>query len=149
LTRLSDIIGQNPLFVSAIRLVMAQRLVRQLDDSTKQEYQPSEAELQTIRQIVESLPQGFERPNIEGLKLYKPGSSADNPYGYSGQIAVREQFRMSGEIKTLMETHTTVLSSQAIEAAASASGMRTMLQDAVLHVIAGKTTLEEVFRVIG
>jgi type II secretory ATPase GspE/PulE/Tfp pilus assembly ATPase PilB-like protein len=28
LTRLMDVVGQNPLFVSAIRLVMAQRLVR-------------------------------------------------------------------------------------------------------------------------
>jgi type II secretory ATPase GspE/PulE/Tfp pilus assembly ATPase PilB-like protein len=149
LTRLSDIIGQNPLFVSAIRLVMAQRLIRRLDDSTKQEYQPSEAELLTIRQVIDSLPQGLNRPNIDGLKLYKPGSSADNPYGYKGQIAVREQFRMSGEIKTLMETHATVLSAQAIEAAASASGMRTILQDAVLQVVAGKTTLDEVFRVVG
>src|SRR5664279_701131 len=42
LTRLLDVIGQNPLFVSAIRLVMAQRLVRKLDDKTKQPYQPSE-----------------------------------------------------------------------------------------------------------
>ncbi len=42
LTRMSDIIGQNPLFVSAIRLVMAQRLVRKLDDVCKQAYSPDE-----------------------------------------------------------------------------------------------------------
>src|SRR4029077_564078 len=40
LPRMMDIINQNPLFVSAIRMVMAQRLVRRLDDSTKQPYQP-------------------------------------------------------------------------------------------------------------
>jgi type II secretory ATPase GspE/PulE/Tfp pilus assembly ATPase PilB-like protein len=34
LTRIAEIIGQNPLFVSAIRLVMAQRLIRRLDDSS-------------------------------------------------------------------------------------------------------------------
>jgi type II secretory ATPase GspE/PulE/Tfp pilus assembly ATPase PilB-like protein len=33
LTRMVDIIGQNPLFTSAIRLIMAQRLIRRLDDS--------------------------------------------------------------------------------------------------------------------
>lgn len=149
LTRLADIIGQNPLFVSAIRLVMAQRLVRQLDEATKQAYQPSEAELTTIRTIVDTLPDGMERPNLENLTLYKPGSSPENPYGFKGQIAVREQFRMTGEIRTLLESNAKVLSAQEIEVAAVHSGMRTMLQDAMLHVIAGRTTLEEIYRVIG
>ncbi|MFZ1249309.1 MAG: ATPase, T2SS/T4P/T4SS family [Candidatus Saccharimonadales bacterium] len=149
LTRLSDVVGQNPLFVSAIRLVMAQRLIRQLDDTTKEAYEPSEAELKTIKEVIDSLPAGAEKPSLEGLKLYKPGISAENPYGFKGQIAIREQFRMTGEIRTLLETHTKVLSAQEIEAAASASGMRTMLQDAVLHVVAGRTTMEEVFRVVG
>ncbi len=149
LTRLSDIIGQNPLFVSAIRLVMAQRLVRLLDDETKQPYQPSDTEIATVRSILETLPAEVERPSLDGLVLYKPGSSAENPYGFKGQIAVREQFRMTGKIRKLLESHDHVLSAQEIEAAAIDSGMRTMLQDAMLHVVAGRTTLEEIFRVIG
>lgn len=149
LTRLSDVIGVNPLFVSAIRLVMAQRLIRQLDDTTKQSYEATPAELQTIRKVIETLPSGVERPNLEGLTLYRPGSSPENPYGFKGQIAVREQFIMTGEIRKLLETHDHVLSAQEIEAAAVASGMRTMLQDAILHVVAGRTTLDEVFRVVG
>ena len=149
LTRLADIIGQNPLFVSAIRLVMAQRLIRQLDDQTKQAYQPSEAELAFLRQVVDSLPSSIEKPNLEGISLYRPGSSDENPYGYKGQIAIREQFQMTGDIRSLLENHDHVLSAQEIEIAAVKSGMRTMLQDAVLHVIAGRTTLEEISRVIG
>jgi type II secretory ATPase GspE/PulE/Tfp pilus assembly ATPase PilB-like protein len=149
LTRLMDVIGQNPLFVSAIRLVMAQRLIRRLDDATKTPRDPTLAELKQLQSIVDGLPMGIERPNLAGLKLYVPGSSTDNPYGYTGQIAIREQFRMIGEVKTLMESHTAVLSSQEIEASASRSGMRTMLQDGVLRVIAGETTLEEVYRVVG
>ncbi len=151
LTRLSDVIGQNPLFVSAIRLVMAQRLVRRLDDETKQQYDPSESEWNFVKKVVESFPEGVERPNIEGLKLYKPGSSAENPYGYRGQIAIREQFRMTGEIKQLIETKTAdhVLSTEEIETAAVHSGMRTMLQDAIVQVVAGNTTLSEILRVIG
>lgn len=149
LTRLADIIGQNPLFVSAIRLVMAQRLIRQLDDAIKQPYQPSPTELQFIQSIVDSFPPDAQRPNLEGLTLYRPGSSPDNPYGFKGQIAIREQFRMTGDIRTLLERHDHILSSQEIEAAAVQSGMRTMVQDAVLHVIAGRTTLDEISRVIG
>ena len=148
LTRLSDIIGQNPLFVSAIRLVMAQRLVRRLDDATKQPYQPSEEELHRIRQIVDTLPEGVERPNLEGLQLYKAGSSPENPYGFKGQLAIREMFSMTGEIRKLLEEVHAVISAQEIEAAAIRSGMQTMLQDGILKVVAGETTYDEVFRVV-
>ena len=148
LTRLSDITGQNPLYVSAIRLVMAQRLVRHLDDDLKQAYPPSEAQWRVINEVVASLPEGTERPNLEGLQLYKPGSSAENPYGYKGQLAVREQFTMAREVGKLM-AEKRLLTTQEIEAAARASGMRTMLQDAMLKVIAGETTLDEIYRVIG
>jgi type II secretory ATPase GspE/PulE/Tfp pilus assembly ATPase PilB-like protein len=149
LTRLNEIIGQNPLFVSAIRLIMAQRLVRRLDDSIKQAYDPSEAEWNKINQIISTLPEGIEHPSLEGLKLYKPGSSEDNPYGFKGQLAIREQFTMSGRIRSLLEQGQSILSTQQIEEAAIASGMSTMLQDAILKVIAGQTTLDEVFRVVG
>jgi general secretion pathway protein E len=56
---------------------------------------------------------------------------------------------MTGEIRKLLETHTNVLSTQAIEEAAVKSGMRTMLQDGILKAVAGETTIEEVFRVLG
>jgi type II secretory ATPase GspE/PulE/Tfp pilus assembly ATPase PilB-like protein len=149
LTRLMDIIGQNPLFVSAIRLVMAQRLIRKLDDTIKVPRDPTLAELKRMQGIVDGLPMGMERPNLTGLKLYTPGSSTENPYGYQGQIAIREQFRMTGEIRSLLQSGATGLSAQDIEGAASRSGMRTMLQDGILRVIAGETTLEEVYRVVG
>ena len=148
LTRLGDIIGQNPLYVSAIRLVMAQRLVRRLDDSLKQAYQPSESELRRISQVVDSMPEAL-RPNLEGLQLYRAGQSEANPYGYQGQIAIREQFTMTKQLRALLEDSDAVLTAQAIEEAATASGMRTMTQDAMLKVIAGETTLEEVLRVVG
>jgi type II secretory ATPase GspE/PulE/Tfp pilus assembly ATPase PilB-like protein len=149
LVRLMDVIGQNPLFVSAIRLVMAQRLVRRLDDNLKQAYQPSEEQLAKIKSVLDTLGPNVQRPDITNLQLYKPGSSADNPYGYAGQIALREQFMMTGEMRTLLEHPTAMLSAQEIEAAASRSGMHTMIQDGILKVIAGETTLEEVYRVVG
>lgn len=149
LTRLMDVIGENPLFVSAIRLVMAQRLVRKLDDSTKQAYDPSPEELATIKKVIDGLPDGFEKPSVEGIKLYKPGKSADNPYGYRGQIALREQFLMSGEIMKLLQGGNKSTTTDEIEAAAIASGMSTMLQNGMLKVLKGETTLEEIYRVIG
>ena len=56
---------------------------------------------------------------------------------------------MTGAIRSLLENHDHVLSAQEIEAAAIQSGMMTMLQDGVLHVVAGRTTLDEIARSIG
>jgi len=149
LTRLMDVIGENPLFVSAIRLVMAQRLVRRLDDATKQPFHPDDTTKQTLGRIIENLPEGIEHPSLENLQLYKPGSSAENPYGYRGQVALREQFLMTGEVRKILEQADSKLSTEEIEAAAIKSGMKTMLQDGILKTIAGETTLEEVYRVVG
>jgi type II secretory ATPase GspE/PulE/Tfp pilus assembly ATPase PilB-like protein len=149
LTRIADIIGQNPLFISAIRLVMAQRLIRRLDDTTKQAYPASESELHQIREVVETLPESIAKPNLEGLQLYKPGTSEANPYGFQGQVAIREQFTMSEPLRELLENPKLTVTAQAIEEAARHSGMLTMYQDGILKVIAGQTTLEELYRVVG
>lgn len=149
LTRLLDIIGENPLFLTAIRLVMAQRLVRRLDETTKQPYEPEEAAKKTIQRVVDSLPPAVAKPDLSNLKLYKAGSSAANPYGFSGQLALREQFTMNDEIRELLQSKGSNLSTGQIENAAVKAGMTTMLQDGVLKIIAGQTTFEEVYRVVG
>ncbi len=149
LTRMEEIIGANPLFVSAIRLVMGQRLVRRLDDSLKQQRDPTEAEWNKIVSVLKTLPAEFEPPQIDGLKLYDPGSSPENPYGYTGRIVLREQFTMTPNVKALLENPQAVKSTQSIEAAAAKDGMLTIEQKGILKVIAGETTLEEVYRVVG
>ncbi|HVV26157.1 MAG TPA: ATPase, T2SS/T4P/T4SS family [Candidatus Saccharimonadales bacterium] len=149
LTRLGDIIGQNPLFISAIRLVMAQRLIRRLDDNLKQPRDPSEAEWRQISDVINSLPEAIPKPNLDGLKLYEPGKSEENPYGFQGQLAIREQFMMSEPIRAILENPKVVATTQNLEDAAQKSGMRTMQQDGILKVVAGQTTLEELSRVVG
>ncbi|MEK7602882.1 MAG: GspE/PulE family protein [Patescibacteria group bacterium] len=149
LTRMMDVIGTNPLFVSAIRLVMAQRLVRKLDDSSKQPFQPDDPTKNKIQEVLDTLPHGVDRPDLSQIQLYKAGSSEENPYGFSGQLPLREQFLMTGEIRKLLENPTSLMSAQDIEVAAIQSGMTTMLQNGILKVCAGETTLEEVYRVVG
>lgn len=148
ISRLMDSIEQNPLFVSAIRLIMAQRLIRRLDDATKEAYTPDEKTLEGLKHVVESLPPGYDRPDLTNIQLYRPGKSAENPYGFTGQIALREQFTMTGEVRSLLE-HGGEPTAQEIEEAAVRSGMLTMLQEGVLRAIAGETSLEEVLRVVG
>jgi type II secretory ATPase GspE/PulE/Tfp pilus assembly ATPase PilB-like protein len=147
--RLMDVVGENPLFLSAIRLIMAQRLVRKLDDASKIAYQPDEQTMALLRSVVDGLPEGVEKPSLENLQLYQPGKTADNPYGFKGQVALREQFLMKGQVFELLRTHDKHLTTQDIEAAAVKSGMTTMLQDGVLKAIRGETSLKEVYRVVG
>lgn len=149
ISRLYDIIGQNPLFISSIRLIMAQRLVRKLDDQTKEAYHPEEAELNKIRQIIDTLPANVLKPNLNDLTLYKAKPTPENPFGYKDQVAIREQFTLSNRILNLLSKTTSTPSAQEIEKAAIEDGMRTMIQDGILKVISGITSMEEVFRVTG
>lgn len=148
LTRMMDSIGTNPLFVSAIHLVMAQRLVRKLDESTKQAYEPDEKIKNQIREVVNSLPDGVERPNLDNITLYNAGTSDENPFGFKGQIALREQFRMSPQVQNLLMSNDHV-STQILETQAVKDGMVSMLQEGILKALAGETTIEEVYRVVG
>lgn len=149
LTRMVEIIGQNPLFTSAIRLIMAQRLVRRLDDSTKIAYTPDDGLRQRLQAIIDSLPPNIEKPSLDNVQLYKEGSSDANPFGFKGQIAIREQMVMSDGLRQLLQKPPADLSSQMIEKTAIESGMLTMLHNAVFQLINGNTTVEEVFRVLG
>ena len=149
LTRMLDFIGINPLFASAVHLIMSQRLVRLLDDSSKQPFQPDESMLNHIKSILDTMPKTVPRPDISKLTLYKPSPSADNPFGYKGQMAIREQLQMTPGIQQLLKLPPGQLTTEMLEKKAVEDGMLTLLQDGILKVIAGKTTLEEVYRVVG
>jgi len=84
---------------------MAQRLVRKLDENTKIQIEPDAESLERINKVVATLPKNVVKPNMIGLKLYKPGSTESNPFGYSGQMAIREQFQMTGEILEYLKSN--------------------------------------------
>jgi type IV pilus assembly protein PilB len=149
LTRMLDMVGINPLFANAMHLVMAQRLVRRLDDATKQAYQPDEALKAQLKTVIDSLPPNMAKPDLANLTLYKPGSSSAIPFGYSGQLALREQLQMTAGVQQLLRLPPNQITTEMLQAKAIEEGMRTMLQDGVLKAIAGLTTLEEVYRVTG
>lgn len=149
ITRMLDFIGANPLFASAIHLVMAQRLVRVLDNDTKQPYQPDDALKRQLQTVIDTLPPNVPRPDINQITLYKPGSSPEKPFGYTGQVPIREQMLMSPNVQQLLRQPPNHITTELIEQTAQQDGMLTMLQDGVLKAIEGVTTLEEVYRVVG
>jgi type II secretory ATPase GspE/PulE/Tfp pilus assembly ATPase PilB-like protein len=148
LSRIIDMIGVNPIFSSAIQLIMGQRLVRKLDDSTKVEYEPDEATKKWVRSVLEDLPEGTKKPDLDNFKLWKPGTSADVPFGYKGRIVVMEQMKITEEIQKFLRGDISDVNVPVIEKTAKDQGMVTMLQDGVLKALRGETTLEEVNRVL-
>ena len=148
LTRMIDMIGINPLFASAIRLIMAQRLIRRLDDTTKVAYKPDDNLKARLKVIIDKIPPQYTKPDLETLTLYKAGKSADNPFGYTGQLAIREQLRMTQGVQQILKLDPSQITTEILEQKAVEDGMLTMLQDGILKVCAGITSLEEVFRVV-
>jgi len=147
-SRMVDMIGQNPIFANAIRMVISQRLVRRLDDATKQEYEPDETTKQWIRDNIGELPEGVEKPNLDSIRLYKPGSSEEVPFGYKGRMMIFEQMLIDDEVQKFIRGDVHDINVKQIEETAKKQGMTTMLQDGLLKVLRGETTLEEINRVL-
>ena len=148
LTRMLDFIGINPLFASAMHLIMAQRLVRILDDATKQAYRPDDALKAQLKQIIDGFPPGVERPDVNSITLYQPGSSPEAPFGFRGQIPIREQLQMTPGIQQLLRLPPNQITTDMLQQRAVQDGMLTMLQDGLLKAVQGVTTIEEVYRVV-
>ncbi|MCL2173694.1 Flp pilus assembly complex ATPase component TadA [Candidatus Saccharibacteria bacterium] len=146
--RMIDMIGINPIFATAIRLVIGQRLVRRLDDETKIEYQPDAATKQWVQNVLRDLPDGVEKPNLDNFSLWRPGTSEDRPFGYHGRLVLMEQLIVDDEIAGFLRGDEQDVHTSTIERVARGRGMVTMLQKGVLKALAGETTLEEVGRVL-
>jgi type IV pilus assembly protein PilB len=147
-SRMIDLIGVNPIFSSAIRLVIAQRLVRRLYDATKEEYEPDESTRQYVRRVLEDVPSGVEIPNLDTFKLWRPKPSDDAPFGYKGRVVIMEQMVVNEDIQKFLRGDVEDVHTEVIEKQAKAGGMLTLLQVGVLAALRGETTLEEVNRVI-
>lgn len=150
MTRMLDAMGENPLFISAIRLIQAQRLCRRLDDQTKLEYRPDEALKAQLAKVFATMPAGIKTPDVNEVVLYRPGSTPERPFGYDGQIALREFMLMDEGLSALLKKPKNEITAHDIENKAVGDGkMLTMLQDGILKALEGKTSLEEVYRVVG
>lgn len=148
-SRMIDLIGVNPIFSTAIRLVIAQRLVRRLVDETKEEYEPDEATKKYVRRILEDLPDSYEnKPDLDNFKLWKPVASEDAPFGYKGRVVIMEQMIVDESIQKFIRGDVTDINTTAIETEAKKGGMLTLEQVGVLAALRGETTLDEIGRVI-
>lgn len=147
-SRMVDLIGQNPIFSTAIRLIIAQRLVRRLVDETKEEYDPDEATKKWVRDVLADLPDSEEKPDLENFKLWRPVPSGEAPFGYKGRVVIMEQMIVTEDIQRFLRGDEGEVHAELIEKAAKAGGLVTLQQVGVLAALRGETTLDEINRVI-
>ena len=147
-SRMIDMIGVNPIFSSAIRLLIAQRLVRRLVDRTKEAYEPDEATRNYVRRVLEKLPPDAEKPDLDNFKLWRPVPSEEAPFGYKGRVVIMDQLVVTEEIQRFIRGDVQDVHPETIEETARHEGMLTLEQVGVLAALRGETTLEEVGRVI-
>ncbi len=133
--------GVEPfLVISALDCVVAQRLARKLCDRCREEYEPTHAELTEA-----GWPSALLKAEGPPLLYRAVGCAACSRTGYRGRLAVHEVMVMSEEIRRqVVERY----SSDDIKKTALSQGMLTLREDGLVKVAQGKTTLEELFRVI-
>jgi type II secretory ATPase GspE/PulE/Tfp pilus assembly ATPase PilB-like protein len=149
ITRMMDMIGQNPLLASSIKLIMAQRLVRELCHVCKEAYEPSKEELTVIKSALAGMPDAI-RPPIDNIQLAKPvGCPVCHHFGYGGRLNIMEQLEVTPKMEELIANGTAATTAISIEEAAIKEGMITMLQDGIIKVLENRTTLEEIYAQVG
>ncbi|MEB2285425.1 MAG: hypothetical protein B6D46_01160 [Polyangiaceae bacterium UTPRO1] len=132
-TRLVDL-GLEPYAIaSALNLVVAQRLVRQLCPSCAK---PGEVDAEASGQLHLD----------EGLAVKQAvGCNQCRHQGYRGRIGVYEMLPITGAITKLVETGA---GESMVRQQARSDGLHSMLEDAAEKLRAGTTSVEEVLRVI-
>ena len=144
--RLIDM-GIEPFLLSAsVNVVAAQRLVRKICSSCKQELALTPAALQEVKKELAGVPASYlEGVDVNNLKGYKgAGCEKCGRTGYQGRMGIFEILPITQEVQDLVLAKSPA---HKIYEAGNKLGMITMKQDGVLKVIKGETTMEEIIRV--
>ncbi|MBP9856129.1 MAG: type II/IV secretion system protein [Candidatus Pacebacteria bacterium] len=145
--RLIDL-GINPKIMSAaLNVSVAQRLVRKLCPHCKKEVPLTTEDSQIILPVVESIKK--KRPELAPAQtklMYIPvGCERCNNMGYKGRIGLFEAILMDEAVATAAINNP---SEKEIKTAAVPQKILDLRQDAIIKVLRGETSLEEVSRVV-
>ncbi|MBN2120395.1 MAG: Flp pilus assembly complex ATPase component TadA [Candidatus Omnitrophica bacterium] len=139
-TRLIDM-GLEPFLVaSSLKGVIAQRLVRVLCDECRQQKDMSLADLEKALGFAISF-------SDKEIKVFQPqGCQRCNRTGFRGRVAIFEVLELDSTFDNLIVNKA---SSDEIRSHAQLRGFQTLRQDGFAKIIEGKTSVQEVLRVLG
>ncbi|QQS39533.1 Flp pilus assembly complex ATPase component TadA [Candidatus Woesebacteria bacterium] len=140
LPRLLDMGAEPYLLSSSMTAIVAQRVVRKIDENSKEEDHPSPKAIEDMKNELGTL-----WPKDKKIIYYKGlPTKENNNTGYHGRMGVFEVLPVTEKISRLILERS---AAGAINKVAVEEGMITMKQDGYLKVLEGTTTLEEVLRV--
>ena len=124
------------LISSTVKGILAQRLVRRICEECKEPYTPKTEELQMI---------GLGENDT--IKVFKgKGCLACRNTGYKGRIGIYELLLMDADISELVLNQAP---GYKIREQARKNGMTTLLEDGIIKIERGDTTISEVYETLG
>ena len=141
-TRLTDLDVEEHLINSALISVIAQRLVRKLCPECARPAVLDEEELQA-----QGLAAVIEKFTVDAKKVMTAhGCSHCNQTGFRGRLGIMEYLRCSSAVQALPKDSRFVFK---VRDYMAQHNYRSLMEDGLLKVLKGRTTLDEVFRVCG
>lgn len=126
--------GVKPfLIASAVRAMMAQRLVRKLCPECKSPGELTDKEMRALN---------LDAGRMGEARIMKPnGCGKCRGRGYRGRMCILEIFKVDDQVRNMINEE---LSTPQLRKRARELGMRTLREDGIRKVLAGMTTAEEV-----
>ncbi len=145
--RLLDLGVNSKVISSALNVSIAQRLVRKLCQDCKKEIPLDGKNKETIAKVLASI---LDQTYLDGVQRehiwVSAGCEKCSGIGFKGRVGVYEAILIDDEIeKAVIENP----SERDIREAAKGQKLLTLVQDGIIKVLSGVTTLEELDRVVG
>lgn len=150
--RLVDMKCEPFLLVSTLKIIIAQRLVRELG-SSKERYILSKDQLSSLithvdlDKILKSLKEEKvvrEDSDWSNIYFYRPVPDQESTDGYKGRIGIHEVLKVTSTLKEMIMNGAT---SDQMQDQAKKEGMLTMFEDGIFKAVQGHTSIEEILRV--
>lgn len=147
LTRITDMGVKGFLIASAIRGIIAQRLVRKICPDCKEAYTPEADVAQEIKSILSEVnPEHLGQISLDNIQLSRgKGCDKCGGTGNKGRTGLFEIMEMDREVGSLILKNAT--DSELMDAAQK-NGMISLKQDGYIKALQGEISIEEVFRVV-
>ncbi|MFA6194814.1 MAG: ATPase, T2SS/T4P/T4SS family [Patescibacteria group bacterium] len=154
--RLLDMKIERFLLSSTLKTVVAQRLARRLCENCKQETKLTDeavneviAELKNapLKIVQDELPglKDIDRP-LDSYKVYKAvGCPRCEMTGYSSRVAIAEVIEINDKLRQIIDEGKVNLDINTVK---QTEDFLSIKQDGIIKILQGKTTMEEVLRVI-
>ncbi len=146
--RLVDLGTEASSIAPALKMAVAQRLVRKVCRECSTLDKPTAKELKELKDGLKKLPSKVKAPDLDDVKIARVkegGCPACNFTGYKGRCGLYETFLVDAEMEKFILKNPPVSS---VRELAVKKGMVTMYQAGLIDIAEGITTFEEVARVV-